>query len=217
MTRVFGFIVLAILLLCFFIAVHKSSGQELAQETPKFDYYILSLSWSPEYCQTHKRDNSQQCSEYRTFVLHGLWPEWENGGHPGNCEGDDVPEAIINDMLPYMPSEHLIIHEWETHGTCSGLKPFIYFRNAKNSFNNITIPKIFQAPTKDFGIIKEDIVSAFKKANSGLQDNAIEVTCHNGNELAEVRFALDKNGKSRVLTVNDNSCRDPIKVIAPRD
>jgi len=211
-TQILSLIMITIMYLMYFFDIKAQ-----AQEAPKFDYYILSLSWSPEYCVTHKRDNSQQCSEYRSFVLHGLWPEWEDGGHPGNCEGDDVPEAIINDMLPYMPSRHLIIHEWHTHGTCSGLESSIYFENAKRAYTNITIPKIFQTPTRDFGIIKKDIIDAFKEANSGLQDDAIEVTCHNGNELAEVRFALDKNGKSRVLTVNDNSCRDPIKVIAPRD
>ncbi len=35
-----------------------------------FDYYLLNLSWSPEFCHSH-RDNLQ-CSQQLGFILPGL-------------------------------------------------------------------------------------------------------------------------------------------------
>src|SRR5262245_26202773 len=52
-----------------------------------FDYYALSLSWSPTYCTSQVGQNdSQQCGPGRTyaFVVHGLWPQYERGW-PENC------------------------------------------------------------------------------------------------------------------------------------
>src|SRR5476649_1712742 len=49
-----------------------------------FDYYLLTLSWSPTFCLTHKDDT--QCSgKGYGFVLHGLWPQYAKGGWPESC------------------------------------------------------------------------------------------------------------------------------------
>jgi ribonuclease T2 len=49
-----------------------------------FDYYLLTLSWSPTFCLTHKDD--VQCSgKGYGFVLHGLWPQYAKGGWPESC------------------------------------------------------------------------------------------------------------------------------------
>src|SRR5215510_3463080 len=79
-----------------------------------FDYYLLSLSWSPEYCAGPGGENDhRQCREGRRygFVVHGLWPEYENG-YPQFCEGSSqVSPHLIHTMLPIMPNEELIRHE----------------------------------------------------------------------------------------------------------
>src|SRR5215470_3353187 len=44
-----------------------------------FDYYVLSLSWSPEHCaEPAGHGDTQQCASTRhfAFVLHGLWPQF---------------------------------------------------------------------------------------------------------------------------------------------
>jgi ribonuclease T2 len=84
-----------------------------------FDYYVLSLSWSPTYCngrdggesgryseddgderegrygrRGYRRDDGgEQCNGVRpyAFVLHGLWPQYERRGWPENCEGQSRP------------------------------------------------------------------------------------------------------------------------------
>ena len=61
------------------------AGTALAQdpghdEPGQFDFYVLSLSWSPSYCAAaHERDGARvpggQCGARPfAFVVHGLWP-----------------------------------------------------------------------------------------------------------------------------------------------
>jgi len=45
-----------------------------AHEAGRFDYYVLSLSWSPAYCTSHPEDQAQCGAKPFGFVLHGLWP-----------------------------------------------------------------------------------------------------------------------------------------------
>src|SRR5690242_5822167 len=93
-------------------------------EPGKFDYYLLSLSWSPQHCSTPAGSNdSMQCGEGRQFgfIVHGLWPQYERG-FPSECaDAGPVRSGIVKQMLRLMPAEKLIQHEWATHGTCSGL------------------------------------------------------------------------------------------------
>ena len=68
-----------------FIAA-SSSAAPRSQGTPgEFDFYVLSLSWSPTFCLTHP-DNEQCSGKGYGFVLHGLWPQYARGGWPASCE-----------------------------------------------------------------------------------------------------------------------------------
>src|SRR5215468_1655976 len=54
-----------------------------------FDFYVLSLSWSPSYCEAEGDDaNPQQCKAARpyAFVVHGLWPQFEHGFPVGRAD-----------------------------------------------------------------------------------------------------------------------------------
>ena len=57
-----------------------------AQEPGRFDYYLLALSWSPEYCASRNgaRDKLQCVERQYGFVTHGLWPQFEKG-YPSRC------------------------------------------------------------------------------------------------------------------------------------
>ena len=63
-----------------------------------FDFYVLSLSWSPSYCEAEGEEaNRQQCGTARpyAFVVHGLWPQFERG-FPESCRTDE-PDVIERD------------------------------------------------------------------------------------------------------------------------
>src|SRR5262245_38022754 len=112
------------------------AGAAVAQrgEPGVFDYYVLSLSWSPTYCaDSGDRRSDPQCEARRerpyAFVLHGLWPQYERGW-PQECRSADgswVPGPVADRMLDIMPSKRLIFYEYRKHGTCSGLSVDAYF------------------------------------------------------------------------------------------
>ncbi|MBS0591128.1 MAG: ribonuclease T2 [Proteobacteria bacterium] len=162
----------------------------------RFDYYVISLSWSPSYCAIHPGE-AEQCGKGYGFVLHGLWPQYRNGSWPQHCSTSREPEeATITQMLPIMPSRHLIEHEWETHGACSGLDPKGYFALAEDAFSRQTIPPALKTPATSPDLSADDIVKAFIDVNPGLDDNMISVECKNGGTLEEVRICLDKDNLS---------------------
>ena len=100
-------------------------GRPQEQVPPgQFDFYLLNLSWSPEFCATHP--DSPECGRHLGFVVHGLWPQDANGDYPQHCSdarGPGDPQADTD----IMPRASLVEHEWQTHGTCSGLGGDDYF------------------------------------------------------------------------------------------
>ncbi len=121
------------------------SHRNSASDTPgQFDYYLLTLSWAPEFCATHGGNtSSSECdpTHHFGFVVHGLWPENEDGSYPQHCApAQPVSQDTVRQMLPIMPDRGLIQHEWATHGTCSALDAQTYFGDIKKVFGQIQIP-----------------------------------------------------------------------------
>src|SRR5690606_29254805 len=59
-----------------------SVGTEAIPQGKGYEFYVLSLSWSPTHCQMAGASaNAQQCGSRQThgFVVHGLWPQFEKG------------------------------------------------------------------------------------------------------------------------------------------
>jgi ribonuclease T2 len=165
----------------------------------RFDYYLMALSWSPSFCATHA-DETEQCgSKGFGFVLHGLWPQNRDGSWPQHCpsSGEHEPDAAtIDRTLAFMPSRHLIEHEWQTHGSCTGLDAHAYFDLADRAFARIKVPPPLVAPRSPPQLSAKDVVQAFIQANPGLSESMLSVDCHDGSELTEVRVCLDKQDLS---------------------
>ena len=170
-----------------------------AGQTPgKFDYYVLALSWSPEYCasQDGSRDKLQCVDRRYGFVTHGLWPQYEKG-YPRRCKS---PATLSYDtgkrMLDIMPSEGLVRHEWQTHGTCSGLTPGVYFDLLRRFYSSIRVPREFQEPTTTVLIAPAALKQRFLESNASLMAGSLAVLC-SGRNLRELRVCLTKEGKPR--------------------
>ena len=160
----------------------------------RFDYYLMSLSWSPSYCLVHP-DEAEQCGRHGFgFVLHGLWPENRNGSWLQHCDTDTAPDvATIEHALAFMPSRHLVEHEWQTHGACTGLDPKAYFELADRAFARVRIPTELQTPRSPPTMSADEILRGFMDVNPGLGENMLSVVCHDGGELVEVRICLDRD------------------------
>ena len=160
----------------------------------RFDYYLMALSWSPSYCLVHP-DEAEQCGRKGFgFVLHGLWPENRNGDWMQQCQSDAAPDAsTVAHALAFMPSRHLIEHEWRAHGACTGLDPGAYFELADRAFARVRIPGALATPRSPPAMSADDIIRDFMDVNPGLRENMLSVVCHDGAELAEVRICLGKD------------------------
>lgn len=185
-------------------------------EPGDFDFYVLSLSWSPSYCAMEgPRANRQQCGSRRPFgfVVHGLWPQNERG-YPSNCRldgarsrGGYVPRPLISSLSDIMPSTGLIAHQWRKHGSCSGLSQNDYFATLRNAYEAVTIPPSLRNVATDRRVDPQLVEKAFIAANPGLKPDAISVSCQR-NYLQEVRICMTKDLQYRACQeVERNSCR----------
>ena len=159
----------------------------------QFDYYLLSLSWSPTYCLTHRDDAAECGNKGYGFVLHGLWPQFEGGGYPQHCRTPARLDAAAEraGRMVYV-SERLMRHEWQVHGSCSGLGAADYFRTADRALASVKIPAAFEAPRRSRHSSVEELDQAFRAANPQLPEGALRVACSRG-ELAEVRLCLGRD------------------------
>lgn len=179
------------------------SGETVAQvrqrgTTGQFDFYVLSLSWSPSFCEaaedrTGGRARDRQCSGRPfAFVVHGFWPQYERG-FPSDCQvpAPRLARAIVDDMLDIMPSPRLVFHEWDRHGTCSGLSPQAYFGLLRAAWGAVKIPPDYVQVDQPISVTPGQVSGAFLKANPQLGRDAINVSC-DGRRLTEVRICLTK-------------------------
>ena len=184
-------------------------------EPGKFDYYVMSLSWSPSYCAGARDSSDPQCSgrggRPYAFVLHGVWPQFEKGW-PQDCATADrgfVPRPVASRMLDIMPSDKLVFHEYRKHGTCSGLGVDGYFDMARSLYNKVKIPARYSAITDPRTFVSTpELLADFLAANPGMKADGIAVQCGGaGPRLQEVRICFDKGGNFRNCGRNENQSR----------
>ncbi len=171
----------------------RSHHRRIAAAQGPFDYYVLSLSWAPEFCAETNSSSAECSGNHRYgFILHGLWPEAESGASPQHCAGpafypQDLPPGIEN----VMPSEHLIQHEWVTHGTCSGLSEREFFQTAERAYQAVKIPNSYAQPSSRVDVNPAAIRRDFAAANPGYGENTFAVD-DDSEHLREVRVCLTK-------------------------
>lgn len=167
-----------------------------ADRAGDFDYYVLSLSWSPQYCAAKARPDDSQCQRPHAFVVHGLWPQHERG-YPDRCgRGAYLDDSLIQSLLPIMPSKPLIIHEWQKHGVCSGLSAQGYFETLTRAHHSVEIPARYQAAREYLSTDVAGIKAAFIAANPHLNARMISVQC-SGQYLQEVRICMGRDLQTR--------------------
>lgn len=183
------------------------------QDAP-YDFLVLSLSWSPSYCEVEGKDaNRQQCGARRphAFVVHGLWPQFESGW-PEFCPSDEparVPDSLVRDLLDIMPSAGLIGHQWRKHGSCTGMNQRDYFSLVREAYEKVTVPQRFEQTRAPGTIAPDDVEKAFLDANADLAADGVAATCNEG-YIAEVRICLAKDLSFRSCPeIDARGCRLP--------
>jgi ribonuclease T2 len=200
-----------------------ASAQDRRQNTAgEFDFYVLSLSWSPSFCEeAGERSNSGRSQQIQcggrpfSFVVHGLWPQYEHG-FPEYCERDSwLDRNIMTSMLDLMPAPGLIFNEWKKHGTCSGLGARAYFETIRKARAAVKIPPEFIDLSDSKTVSPAEVEEAFVKVNPGLPADGIAVTC-NRTRLSEVRICMNKDLQFRACEeIDRRACRRDQVVMPP--
>ena len=188
----------------------KRSRESQDRSPGSFDFYLLNLSWSPEFCATHPP--TAECGQHRGFTLHGLWPQNNDGSYPEHC-GDEpgpVDASLYRDLFP---EAGLLRHEWSTHGTCSGLAPDVYLRQARKASESIRIPASLSASHHQPPMTPEALLNSFVLANPTLPRASLALSC-GGNSLTAIEVCLTKNLDATACR-NVRSCRANVVRITP--
>ena len=179
------------LILALFPTVSVSDGT-----AGDFDYYVMALSWSPNWCALEgDARNSPQCDDREDFgwVLHGLWPQYERGW-PDYCKtAHNAPtRRQTNEMADIMGTSGLAWYQWNKHGVCSGLNSTEYYALAREAYETLDIPQAFKRLEKQVSLPASLIEEAFMDKNEELDANEVTVTCRSG-YIQEVRICLTKD------------------------
>lgn len=181
-----------------------------------FDYYLLALSWAPNFCATHS-GSANECGSGRhvAFVVHGLWPQAERGRLDEPCQhASPVAADVVRYALNFYPDAGLVQHEWQCHGVYSGLSAGDYFAKVGKAYQSVQVPAAISGMTADTQIRAADLVRQFEEANAAPEGSFV-TSCHDG-ELVAVEACFTKDLKLRRCSGAQRGCSGELLVRAPR-
>lgn len=180
-------------------------------EPGKFDFYLLNLSWSPEFCSI--LGTSSQCRSGRGFIVHGLWPQNNDGSYPVFCSNRPGPQnPRVN--LDITPDLSLLQHEWDKHGTCTELSPKDFFAEEHKAFHTVKIPPLLENLDHPIQMRPSELLRLFSQSNPSFPNGSILISCGN-NRLTAVEACFSKD-LSPIACRGLRSCRaNVVKVLPP--
>jgi ribonuclease T2 len=200
-------------------ALMASPAYAEGERAGAFDYYVMALSWSANWCATtgDGRDDPQcDAGQGLTFTLHGLWPQFEDGW-PSYCRtgARDPSRSQTAAMADIMGGAGLAFYEWKKHGRCSGLSADSYFALSRQAYDSVVIPAVFADLDQQVALPASVVEDAFLEANPGLARDQITITCAGG-MIEEARICLTRDLQPRRCgddVIRD--CRLPDAVMEP--
>lgn len=182
-----------------------------------FDFFYFVLQWPGSYC-----DTKQSCCYPKTgkpaadFGIHGLWPNYNSGSYPSNCDPDSpYDQSEISDLISRMQRNWPTLacpsgdgstfwsHEWNKHGTCSEsvLDQHSYFKSALDLKDKLNLLQVLQ----DAGISPNGgsySLSSIKAGIKGATGYTPGIECNvdgNGNsQLYQIYICVDTSGDNLI-------------------
>jgi ribonuclease T2 len=176
-----------------------------------FDFYLMNLSWSPEFCSI--QGTSPECAAHPGFILHGLWTQNNDGTYPVFCSEEPAP-ANIAQNLDITPDLALLHHEWDKHGTCSGVGPQRFFAMEHQAFHSLKTPPQFEHIDHEISLTPNTILDLFAQANPDFPQGSILLSCGR-NHLTAIEACFGKDLKP-IACQGLRSCRaNSVKITPP--
>ncbi|MCV6823322.1 MULTISPECIES: ribonuclease T2 [Halocynthiibacter] len=212
-----------LILLLFGIIPAAHTAKADSNAAGEFHYYILSLSWSPNWCLREGDDrDSPQCeprADEETklgWILHGLWPQFEEGW-PQYCQTAHRPpsRADTAKMADIMGTSGLAWYQWKKHGTCAGKPSDSYFSMAREAYDSINRPEVLRKLPRTVKLPARVVEEAFLEANPQLTSDMITITCKAG-QIQEARICLTKTLEPRTCGMDVlRDCTQDDALMAP--
>lgn len=184
------------ILLSLILSLAALSAKAEAERAGAFDYYVMALSWSANWCELEgDARNSPQCDarEDHGWILHGLWPQFHRG-YPSNCKTAQRPPSrgMTAQMADIMGTGGLAWHQWKKHGTCTDLSASDYYALSREAYATITRPTVFRKLKRTVRLPASVVEDAFIKENPTLTRDSITITCRQG-YIQEARICLSRD------------------------
>jgi ribonuclease T2 len=179
-------------------------------EPGRFDFYLLDMPWGPEFCSI--ADVSPQCKPQQSFLVHGLWPQNNDGSYPVFCS-EEPGSLNPRENLDLTPDLHLLAHEWDKHGTCSAQGPQHFFQMEREAFTSINVPLAFDHIEHETTMSPKQILDLFYKANPQLPEASLIVSCREDHFTA-VEACFTRSLKP-MPCLGLHSCTRPSLKLAP--
>ncbi len=163
-----------------------------------FDYYVLALSWSPNWCALEgKARDSEQCDADFGWVVHGLWPQYEDGW-PAYCRSTAraPSRGMTAAQADVFGAGGAAWYQWKKHGICSGLSAEDYYRLVREAYARVNRPEVLRRLDKAVKLPASVIEDAFLAANPELDPDEITITCRDG-YIQEARICLTRDLEPR--------------------
>ena len=175
-------------------------GQALAdgERAGEFDYYVLALSWSPNWCALEgTARGAEQCGEDFGWVVHGLWPQYEDGW-PSYCPtaARAPSRSVTGAQADLFGAGGAAWYQWKKHGVCSGLSTEDYYRLVREAWARVQRPEVLRKLDRAVKLPASVIEDAFLATNPGWTRDTVTITCRDGH-IQEARICFTRDLEPR--------------------
>ncbi|GMN41859.1 hypothetical protein TIFTF001_011069 [Ficus carica] len=182
-----------------------------------FDFFYFVQQWPGSYC-----DTKQSCCYPTTgkpaadFGIHGLWPNYNDGTYPSNCDPNNpFDQSEISDLRTSMQRNWPTLacpsgsgvqfweHEWEKHGTCSEsvLDQHAYFQTTLNLKRKVNLLQVL----KNAGIQPNGGYYSLENIKKAIQDGIgytpwieCNVDTSGNSQVYQVYLCVDTSGSNLI-------------------
>ena len=175
--------------------VDASATAQQPTDTEQSGYLLLAVSWTPSWCAaegTARGADRCRIGAGAGWLVHGLWPQFDDGGWPEFCDTAHSPpsRAQTAAMIDIMGSDGLALHQWRKHGSCSGMSAGAYFETTRAAFASLTMPDKISATQDRLRMSPAGLLAAFRAANPAIGEDMAILTCRDG-MAQEIRLCLN--------------------------
>lgn len=181
----------------FSLVVLDRQPSSTALGSDQADGSLLVVTWGPSLCRVDSSNLGCTSGHVdalgRTWILHGLWPQPEDNQYCGPDTSSVELSEDVRARLQSMMSDvgALAPHEWNAHGTCSGVTPDAYFDYAASLTDQVrTVVDPVFADAEDTQISQGTLSEAFDVAFGAGAGERVAMVCRNVNGEGSVIYEI---------------------------